>query len=256
MAHELGHILIPWHIGTIFDDTRIYPSEPTDVYWSIEAEANKFAAELLMPESWIDELISETPDLSEIHRTVSEACETSLHSSAIKLSRKLPENIVFASERAGRVEFSGKSSGTLANALTVDDPFTDEAYNYRDHHYVSNVDARRLHWWVLPKTIHIDSSDAGSWRDVLESILQDALIPEMHLPSVKQTISGIIGYTYSKFRGSGAVDMDSLVAALKQRFNYRPGASHERFIRAVVRHEAFDIFLKKRVEALLSSRPQ
>lgn len=63
LAHELGHVIIPWHIGNIVSHTDIKISEDrTNIssqikgredydYMEIESEANRFAAELLIPTS-------------------------------------------------------------------------------------------------------------------------------------------------------------------------------------------------------------
>ena len=76
MAHELGHILIPWHVGSVLiDQVAPVSSRPSSYFthesWIMETEANSFAAELLMPYSWIKRAISTTDDLSKIHRNIS-----------------------------------------------------------------------------------------------------------------------------------------------------------------------------------------
>ena len=250
LAHELGHILIPWHVGTIVDDTTVKLFEPTTDYWSMETEANAFAAELLMPKSWIKNCMSNTSDFSAVHKTISEVCKASAHSAAIKLAQVLPKNIVFASERGGKVEFSGRTVGTLANSLIVDTQFSEIAFDYCSHHYISALHNRNLHWWILPEDFHVDSDDDRSWREILDCILHDSNVSNGELPTVKQSISGVVGSVYGTWRRSGTLGVDSLVAAFKQRFNYRP-RSDERFgISEIVKHEHFDIFLKKRAEAL------
>ncbi len=54
LAHELGHIIIPWHTGTIVShiDSILADLE----YREMESEANQFASELLIPQSWILEI--------------------------------------------------------------------------------------------------------------------------------------------------------------------------------------------------------
>lgn len=57
LAHEIGHVMIPWHTGTPQCDT----GNPTvtiggrTLIDSQEQEANTFAAELLMPSDWLRE---------------------------------------------------------------------------------------------------------------------------------------------------------------------------------------------------------
>ena len=48
LAHEFGHVIIPWHFGTIFSNIDKYKSSVDIAYREMEAEANRFAAELLM----------------------------------------------------------------------------------------------------------------------------------------------------------------------------------------------------------------
>jgi Zn-dependent peptidase ImmA (M78 family) len=85
LAHELGHIIIPWHVGTIPDIINFSPEELhelpaeyiasalTDLgrYSQTEREANRFASELLMPEQWVKDQISQQDDLAQLHRTIS-----------------------------------------------------------------------------------------------------------------------------------------------------------------------------------------
>ena len=51
LAHELGHIIIPWHTGTIV--SHINPEGANLEYREMESEANQFAAELLIPKGWL-----------------------------------------------------------------------------------------------------------------------------------------------------------------------------------------------------------
>ena len=74
LAHELGHILIPWHVGTIIDfidQNHSSLNQEQLEYWNIESEANTFAAELLMPKLWIESLLSNNTNLAECHKQVS-----------------------------------------------------------------------------------------------------------------------------------------------------------------------------------------
>lgn len=54
LAHELGHLVIPWHIGTIIDELGYDNTNKLSQYYNdLEREANRFAFELLMPKEWI-----------------------------------------------------------------------------------------------------------------------------------------------------------------------------------------------------------
>ena len=77
LAHELGHLLIPWHVGTIIDNLDLNLSNSSSGYWKIEEEANQFAAALLMPLRWVKAVISAERNLAKVHHTISDECETS-----------------------------------------------------------------------------------------------------------------------------------------------------------------------------------
>ena len=80
IAHELGHFLIPTHKGHAGDgfscsiaDLRVGDTREHDRRQRIEAEANRFAAHLLMPPIRIrSALMLHQPDLREIVRQAGE----------------------------------------------------------------------------------------------------------------------------------------------------------------------------------------
>ena len=49
LAHELGHIVLPWHIGVIVSHAQFGVVYPSGAYGEMEKEANQFAAEFLAP---------------------------------------------------------------------------------------------------------------------------------------------------------------------------------------------------------------
>ena len=246
LAHELGHILIPWHVGTIVDQIDPDLADMSSDYWRMEIEANTFAAELLMPHSWIEKLIGDISDLAELHRAISETCDVSAESAGIRLTQFLPENIVYASERNGVVEFSGRTEGTLAGKLNRGDSFPYEVFDYSERHYVSEIHRSRLHWWLLPSSIQpdVDVTDDRSWREILDAILLDIGIPAYEIPSVKVSINGVIGYANSECKRRNKYDAGSIVSACMQRFHDR-----DKFA-LFVQHVDFDIFLYKRAQDL------
>jgi Zn-dependent peptidase ImmA (M78 family) len=80
IGHELGHFLIPTHMprqGECFScslaDLRLADTGEQDRHRRIEAEANRFAAQLLMPPARIrSQLGSRQPDLAEVVRLARE----------------------------------------------------------------------------------------------------------------------------------------------------------------------------------------
>src|SRR6266567_4859385 len=56
VAHELGHLVIPWHVGSLACNW-LESHGDSDITRQLEAEANRFASELLMPARWVKEII-------------------------------------------------------------------------------------------------------------------------------------------------------------------------------------------------------
>ena len=247
MAHELGHILIPWHVGSVLIDQVAPDSSQRSSYftpdsWTMETEANSFAAELLMPYSWINGHLSTTTDLSKIHRDISVSCKTSALSAAIRLSQFLPKRIVYAAERDGVVEFSDTTEGTIASPLEKGSAFPMNPFAYCDQHYVSSMRQRRLHWWRLPEHIHIDVVDDRTWRNILDGILRDIGLCTQEIARMKMSISGIVGSANSLCKDKRCVSeiVSSCVQRLSDRDRYRE----------IVGHRDFYAFVHKRAEAI------
>src|SRR6056297_2782991 len=109
-AHELGHIIIPWHIGTIVDD--IYSQGYKNyIYSELEHEANRFAAELLMPKDWLmDYAVKFKDNYAQLHQTIATESGVSDYAAAIRLIENLPKNIIYIAVENGYVKHSGKTA--------------------------------------------------------------------------------------------------------------------------------------------------
>lgn len=245
LAHELGHLLIPWHTGSIVDHLDPTQAHATDSYWEFESEANSFAGELLMPSQWVSHLLSGTDDLADLHKHIAEECEVSVHAAAIRLSQLLPKNLVFAVERTGIIEFSGRTEGTLANPLSWGCEFPDDAYDYCEAHYTAATENRHIHWWRLPNTFTITANDERPWRDILDSVVTDIGIAPSEQKQFKSSINGVVAYANSVAKRSVEYSVDTVLAACMQRFNDRPEFQN------IVHHPDFGAFLQQKAHALV-----
>lgn len=247
LAHELGHLIIPWHTGTIIDHATEDLQMAVDDYWQIEAEANAFAAELLMPSEWIERLLQKEEDLGTVHATIFSQCQTSPLSAAINLARLLPQNVVFAFERDGQVEFSGRTERTTAPRLVLGDPFPKDAYDYAAAHYETSWKGRSFHWWRLPSEIVLSSSDPRGWREILDEILLDIGTAKKDFVREKQSINGVVAYANGRLKNTGNYTVAALASASIQRFKDR------KVYAAFVDHPKFKDFVFRRAEELVAS---
>jgi hypothetical protein len=77
IAHEIGHIIIPWHTGTIVDEIDSPRSTERGRYREMETEANRFAAELLMPSAWVIGLAERSDHAAGLMHTVRQVADVS-----------------------------------------------------------------------------------------------------------------------------------------------------------------------------------
>jgi IrrE N-terminal-like domain len=242
LAHELGHILIPWHVGSIVDAIDLSASFGSN-YGALEQEANTFAAELLMPKAWVLNLVHDTENLAATQKEIIKGCETSPLSAAIRLIELLPPDVVYASERDGRVEYSGKSEGTLAPTLSRESAFSESAYDYATQHYRDRFEGRTLHWWRLPANVSFTSLDPRPWREILRDILSDVAPGLEASRKMQQSINGIAANAHSAARQRASYSPETIGAACLQRFRDR--AEYKEF----VNHRLFNAFIHQRAKA-------
>ncbi|MFE3604212.1 ImmA/IrrE family metallo-endopeptidase [Streptomyces goshikiensis] len=107
LAHELAHISLAWHVGTVDckTDSASIDSElsAASVIGTQEREANEFASRLLAPDQWLRPLVK---DLSSFERSAMQLAldsltraEMSAHAGLIALSRHLLPGHAFIIEQ-------------------------------------------------------------------------------------------------------------------------------------------------------------
>lgn len=107
VAHELGHFLL--HAGT--DQFSICTSADLSEYRTsgIESEANRFAAELLMPHAMFAPLCDRNRPCLDDLRALATQFRTSLTATAIQFAQLCPEPFAAVVSRGGRVEYCVRS---------------------------------------------------------------------------------------------------------------------------------------------------
>jgi Zn-dependent peptidase ImmA (M78 family) len=254
LAHELGHVLIPWHYGTIIDNVGAPTSGRDSLYWELEGEANRFAAELLMPHGWLARVITTRQNPCEIVDLVARQANVSMDAAIIRTINALDPGYVYALvDGDGLVIASGRSAGTLASVpgkgtyLDGDTTFPTCASRWEAHWR----DGAWL-WWYFAKEAKLPAlSETRDWRQTLDNILNDISLPPIDTVNTKQTINGIIAYVNGVIsRGSHRPTPEILYAATIQRFYSR--SLTDPILHECVTHRDFSLFLAKRVRALFA----
>lgn len=105
ISHEIGHAEIPHHKGSEYQCLK------TDIGISFgqrqqEREANEFAAELLMPASFVSEQAKNNEIGLEVVKSISEKCETSFTSSGFRYIKYCPEIAAFVVSEKNKIRNS------------------------------------------------------------------------------------------------------------------------------------------------------
>lgn len=247
LAHELGHIILPWQVGSAFCHPHVTYIAPTDVHGRVEAQANRFATELLVPEQWLAaNLNTGGPHLARQILALADAAGVSpiVVSIALAPVYERPSATV-VSDGAGSFKY----------------PVFSKTFPLR----------RYSKWWLDQETVKklggtISTATFGSYgltavcfeepttpevgtsmedsRTILTEIL--AAVPSEMRAKLRHRISGIIGYAYNsaiKSKTSGAI-----LRILQQRFFGTPD------LQLVTHHPRFGEFLAAKANELHARR--
>lgn len=241
LAHELGHIVIPWHIGSIIDNIDEVAGVENIDYWVMEREANAFAAELLMPSPWVRSVLAQENDLAQAHCLVFDTCRVSPVAAARQLAKQIGPGVVYAAVKDEIIQFSGRSEGTIASSLGWGTSWDGNAYGYASAHFEVKYRGSDLHWWSLPAEMKLEASDARSWKELLDEILDDIYDDPKARSAARNRINGVVAYAHGSCKNSARHTQENVSSAAFQRFSGNDS------YRAFFSHPKFRSFLKNRV---------
>jgi hypothetical protein len=246
MAHELGHILIPGHVGIevcYVGDGSFYGSSYD------ESEAQEFASETLMPTAWLTEILAGSENAGEVIHATGEA-DVSASAALLAINRILPPgHIVALIEPGNVVEMSLASPGTQANrpgqGVVLDrktiDPFAGD-------HGSALISGRRVLWWAFDTEAEMPpDDDERTASEVLREIVA-AVYPddERQQQYTLSSINGVAGYAKGGF--GEARSAQEMLARLRGRIAGR--GQHA----PVVQHPLFETYLAKKARELAGQR--
>jgi hypothetical protein len=248
LAHELGHVLIPWHRGSLYDDFSMLDADAQFDRREMEGEANRFASELLIPTTWAATVLRSAEDFGAAVASVQERADVSGIASVIRLINLAPPNHLFAyCDADGVVRNAGRSLGTIANSPGWNRALEPDYLNRNsaDRGAIA-VRSDCLRWWKLADTVALSpTGDSREWREILDEILDDleSLYSDRH--HARQSVNGVVGATNSRMRANS---QEELLAALIQRFDSK--IAEGGIFLELPHHPKFRDFLVQRVAVL------
>lgn len=246
LAHEFGHVIIPWHSGMIFSNIDRISRNANSLYREMEAEANRFAAELLMPSDWIVKLFSESSDPTSVVEAVRTTCRTSNDAAVIAVNNALPAGFVYACTDLKKiVKRSSTTIGTRAPEFSLNDKLTESLHSKNCSKHFSYLDRdSEHHWFYFEPEINLEEDiDPRTWREIFSQILLEINITTSEA-TLKSRVNGIISAA-----NHPKITAETFFANVRQRMLGR-----DPDITCVFEHPLFNLMLSKRVREFQSNR--
>jgi hypothetical protein len=251
LAHELGHLLIPWHMGTFACHTTGGVKLGEGLYLAVEAESNRFASELLLPSEWLRNVVSSGMSPGQMLKFVRSAANVSTTAATLALCQALQSGFLFAVTNAfGFVELASASPGSRMTPPSKGDLLDVDLYSKRCSLYESVIAPSdyTVHWWRYGNPhLSIADADGRTSAEILKSIIASVTFTPQESLSLTQSISGIIGAANSSRKPETT---EELLGVLFEAFAARPNLTR------VTSHPDFDAFLVKRATEITARRPK
>ncbi|MET0790290.1 MAG: ImmA/IrrE family metallo-endopeptidase [Polyangiaceae bacterium] len=249
LAHELGHIVLPWQIGAaICYPTRTLLADGP-VHADGEAQANRFARELLIPRPWLSTQLGTCggEQLAQRIVEIAELAGVSPITAAIGLKSVYPFPVAtrIVDGRSGRAYL--ETTPSFAFLMGRDTTWWEQERDFSD---IGGTLSKTQYGNYTLSTLHFDSENAPEVvvQSVdAKSILLEVLwgLPEEQRKQVQSAFAGIVGHANNS--AAARVSSASMLQALRQRFSM-----YEKF-KDVRTHPRFEAYLHAKASELLAA---
>jgi Zn-dependent peptidase ImmA (M78 family) len=202
LAHEFGHIIIPWHVGSIVDETEESRTDLALTYWQLEGEANRFASELLMPSDWAIKILKAAKHPIRAAESISATAEVSFAAAMIRVQNLLPRGYLYAKFIDRELMSSGRTLGTLASMPDVRRVNPADLFPYAADHWAKSHGTEDYHLWRFHDETPLTDAPARAWRDIFAEISADINIPSAEVDKFKQRVMAVLSSANSVTRTS------------------------------------------------------
>lgn len=239
MAHELGHIFIPWHIGTIFSHTDENHAYASRLYHDCEVEANRFAAELLMPSAWVKSILS-TKHPKDAIEAIKKIAGTSTIAAFYKVGTLISDEYIgVLTSPHGKVISSVSNNPRLKTPVNGELLKEQAVYKSASKVELSINENNVIYWLKYADVITPKNNDQRSWREVLNPIIDELKLDKKIGIRIVACISAL---------NKPGVMHEEFFLKARQRI-----ASDNDFFE-VSKHPDFELFLAKRIDEQIRNR--
>jgi len=243
LAHELGHIVIPWHIGsfacTPFDLDGSLNLSKYATYIELEREANRFAVQILMPRSFLATLIDDLGDPATVVEFLQRS-NISKVAASIRLIKLLPPGYMFVQLTSDhQIDKVSKSRDTFWELPEVGElDYTSlESRGVGVHKFDGLNTLVWLNWNSVSherETIQIEETSLEIFARILDDV--------GNYGNIQQRVAGVVGAAKNTALRTGV----DLYTVLRERFDNRD------WFGEIIHHEDFDKFLLTKARELES----
>ena len=257
IAHEIGHLCL-WHSGISACYINEYNDFGSGCYWIAEAEANRFASELLMPTAWVQEHIASCDGMESLFEGLKEKADMSYEAARIKLLANLPSGFVsmVEGEPGGRPRVDNSAETPLKHYLDYKDRLdASSVISSLDRlaidRYTVKRHQRSIHWWRIDCRCELPLIESGRPSTaILKDLLEEVSRNQTVVSKRQQRVNGIIGVMNCNMRER---DEQVIYGSLKLRFR-RSDVVSDDGLACVVRHPSFVRFLAAKAKELSSGK--
>lgn len=247
IAHELGHIFLPWHKGTIASDINEYSISTHIMYREMESEANRFASELLMPSDWVNNILEQNISFKIRLEKILQDAGVSLDAALIKIDNTCTQRRTIAvfNNNVCIQEITGSKAKT---SHFYEKKYSDVkekifSLNGVEEYEEFSIYGKDFITFIIkePDLDDFDRVDHRPWREILKQILAETGT-ESYLPNINASVP----FPVNNAKKEGITNVKEVCALVK--LNY----SHKTNLNDVVSHNLFPIYIRKRVEELMA----
>jgi IrrE N-terminal-like domain len=192
LAHELAHVVLPWHLGD-----SVCTSHTEEVEWTTateEGEADTFASAVLAPDRWLHDLLHAHGDDMTMVLSELEGAQLSTTASLVALKRVLMAGWVFQMNNRASVFASAGTgaSGPYATPQQVREKLDGAAHASGQ----VNLGGNSVRWWrlfsieTIPAVDDDPRTDTEMIRSAIAAAAPDAVTADKLLPSVNGKVGG------------------------------------------------------------------
>lgn len=233
IAHEIGHIIIPWHTGTIVDDIEAPRSKEASRYREMEAEANRFAAELLMPSAWVIGLSERAVDSAGLMHSIREIAQVSYPAAFLKAGRLGRPGFIGAQVEDGIVVRSLKTPETYSKPVQHGLPIDQVNMPAASEPKILRSPNADYYWWKIRDALIDPGKALPSWRAILDEMLED--IPPEFRHKARASVNAIVGLAIGREPKGGS--LERIYRLGMEEAQNREGA--DVWVRRILSHDKF-----------------